>query len=112
MPQNLAKYLPNVAQEERDRLFGSIISIGALDPSDPVRQGAINAYSDTMRILIIVALVMGLIPIALAFLMPNYYLGNAQNAVDGLDIAGRRVEDPDAPAPNPTSNEPRNPERV
>ena len=27
--------------------------------------------------------------------MPNYYLGDAQNAVDGLDIAGRRVHDPD-----------------
>jgi len=59
MPQNLSKYLPDVPQEERDTLFGSIIQIGALDPSDPIRQGAINAYSDTMRILIIVALVMG-----------------------------------------------------
>ena len=59
MPQNLAKYLPDVSQADRDTLFGSIITIGALDPSDPVRQGAVNAYSDTMRILIIVALVMG-----------------------------------------------------
>jgi hypothetical protein len=25
--------------------------------------------------------------------MPNYRLGDAQNAVDGLDIAGRKIED-------------------
>ena len=59
MPQNLAKYLPNVSEEERETLFGSIVSIVSLDPSDPIRQGAISAYSDTMRVLIIVALVIG-----------------------------------------------------
>ena len=60
MPQNLAKYLPNATEAERATLYGSIISIAALDQSDPTRQGAINAYSDTMRVLIIVALVFGM----------------------------------------------------
>lgn len=35
----------------------------------------------------------GLIPIGLAFLMPNWYLGDAQNAVDGLDIRGEKIEE-------------------
>lgn len=81
-------------------LFGSIISIVALPPDDPTRQGVIHAYSDTMHVLIIVALVFGLIPILIALTMPNFYLGDAQNAVDGLDIAGRKVEEPQEGSPS------------
>ncbi|KIM27656.1 hypothetical protein M408DRAFT_16535 [Serendipita vermifera MAFF 305830] len=112
MPANLAKYIPQISQEERDTLFGSIITIGSLDPSDPVRQGAIAAYGDTMRILIIVALVFGLIPIALALLMPNYFLSDAQNAIDGLDIAGRKVHEPEDGTTNQPSTSNREAERA
>ncbi|KAG8752254.1 hypothetical protein FRC14_007194 [Serendipita sp. 396] len=97
MPRNLAKYLPNVSEEERNRLYGSTISIAMLDPSDPVRIGAIAAYSDTMKILIIVALVIGILPIFIALTMPNYYLSDAQNAIDGLDITGKKVAEPQDP---------------
>lgn len=100
MPSNLRKYLPNSTEEERMTLFGSIISIVALPPDDPTRQGVIHAYSDTMHVLIIVALVFGLIPILIALTMPNFYLGDAQNAVDGLDIAGRKVEEPQEGSPS------------
>ena len=93
MPSNLRKYLPNATEQERMTLFGSIISIAALSPDDPTRQGVISAYSDTMRVLIIVALAFGILPVLIALSMPNFYLGDAQNAVDGRDIAGRRVED-------------------
>ncbi|KAG8834616.1 hypothetical protein FRC17_008097 [Serendipita sp. 399] len=98
MPRNLAKYLPDVSEEERNRLYGSTISIATLDPSDPIRIGAIAAYGDTMKILIIVALVIGILPIFIALLMPNYYLSDAQNAIDGLDITGKKVADSQDPA--------------
>lgn len=59
MPRYIAKYLPNESEEIRARLFGSTIQIISLDPSNPVRIGVLRAYSDTMRILIIVALAIG-----------------------------------------------------
>lgn len=98
MPRYLAKYLPGTTEEQRATLFGSIVSIVALDPSDPIRVGAVQAYSDTMKILIIASLAFGLIPIILASIMPNFYLGDAQNAIDGLGITGRRVEEVDSRA--------------
>ena len=59
MPRYLAKHLPGTTEEQRATLFGSIVSIVALDPADPIRVGAIQAYSDTMKILIIASLVFG-----------------------------------------------------
>ena len=43
---------------------------------------------------------LGLIPIILASVMPNFYLGDGQNAVDGLGITGRRVDEVEADDPN------------
>ncbi|KAG8826628.1 hypothetical protein FRC19_008457 [Serendipita sp. 401] len=94
MPRYLRQYLPGTTDEQRALLFGSIINIAALSPDDPIRVGAIQAYAETMKILIIASLAFGLIPIFLALLVPNYRLGDAQNAIDGLDITGRRVDEP------------------
>ncbi|CAG7853180.1 SubName: Full=Related to major facilitator MirA {ECO:0000313/EMBL:CCA74161.1} [Serendipita indica DSM 11827] len=94
MPSNLRKYLPSASEEELQTYFGSIISIVALEPNDPTRLGVIRAYGETMKILIIVALAFGIIPIFIALVMPDFHLGDGQNAVDGLDIAGRRIEEP------------------
>ncbi|CAG8718768.1 104_t:CDS:2, partial [Acaulospora colombiana] len=93
MPRNIAKHLPDVDEATRAELFGSIVSIVSRPADDPVRLGVVQAYGDTMRILIIVALVIGIIPIFLSLLMPDYHLGDAQNAIDGLDITGRKVEE-------------------
>ena len=41
MPVKLAQHLPDVPQETRDQLFGSITSIMTLPFDDPVRQGVI-----------------------------------------------------------------------
>jgi hypothetical protein len=111
MPRNIAKHLPDVDEATRAELFGSIVSIVSRPIDDPVRIGVVQAYGDTMRILIIVALVigaspcllyyvirtdlivLGIVPIFLSLLMPDYHLGDAQNAIDGLDITGRKVEE-------------------
>ena len=47
------------------------------------------AYSDVMRIMLIVATVMSVFPIILALFMPNFYLGDKQNAVVAEDLAGQ-----------------------
>ena len=59
MPRYLARHLPGTSEQQRATLFGSIVNIVALDPADPIRVGAIQAYSDTMKILIIASLVFG-----------------------------------------------------
>jgi hypothetical protein len=67
MPQRIAHHLPDVPEETRAELFGSIVSVGALPLDDPVRQGVIQAYGDVMKLMIIVALVAGT-PILLSLL--------------------------------------------
>jgi hypothetical protein len=41
-----------------------------------------------MRTLIIVSLVFSIVPTLLALLLPNWYLGDKQNAVDEADLTG------------------------
>ena len=53
------------------------------------------AYDDVMKILTIAATVFAVVPFALAFWMPNWYLGDQQNAVDNVDLAGEKVNNPD-----------------
>lgn len=42
MPKALAKYLPDLTQDQRDALFGSITDVRSLPLSDPTRQGVIS----------------------------------------------------------------------
>lgn len=109
MPEKLAKYLPNLSQAERDTLFGSITSVRSLPSSDPTRQGVIAgtsayshlnpcsrcaeflkfiAYDATMKTMIIAATVLSVFPILFSLFMPNWYLGDKQNAVDAADLTG------------------------
>ncbi len=96
MPDKLALHLPTVDQATRDELFGSITSILTLPFDDPVRQGVIAAYGDVMKLLLIVATVLSVLPLLFSFFLPNYYLGDNQNAVDAANLKGERVV-PDAP---------------
>ncbi|KAI0367328.1 drug:h+ antiporter [Pilatotrama ljubarskyi] len=91
MPKELEKHLPNVNATERAQLFGSITSVTALPYDDPVRQGVIAAYGDTMRDMLIAATVLAVVPIFLSLAMPNWYLGDRQNAVDAADLKGERI---------------------
>lgn len=43
----------------------------------------------------IVTTAFAVVPFALAFWMPNWYLGHQQNAVENVDLAGEKVNDPD-----------------
>lgn len=112
MPGKLRDYLPALSQDERDELFGNITAVRARPMDDPVRQGVVNgaspphpsslvftpppafetdrcapacattAYSDTMKRMLIIATALSVIPLVLSLLMPNWYLGDQQNAVE------------------------------
>ncbi|CAE6430610.1 unnamed protein product [Rhizoctonia solani] len=86
MPSNLDKCLPGVPQATINKLYGSIKS--ARNASPAVRKGVIEAYGATTRPMFIISLGLSCICFILAFFMPNYYLGNTQNAVDGKGLAG------------------------
>ncbi|KAI0759138.1 drug:h+ antiporter [Trametes elegans] len=110
MPNKLAAHLPALNQTERDTLFGSITSVMTLPFEDATRQGVIAAYGDTMHVMIIAATVLAVVPLCLALAMPNWYLGDAQNAVEGIDTKGEKIvpvasADSVAPAPTPTTRE-------
>ncbi|KAI0828474.1 drug:h+ antiporter [Trametes gibbosa] len=83
MPDKLAEHLPMLNQTTRDTLFGSITNVMALPFDDPVRVGVINAYGDTMRVMLIAATVLAIVPMLSSLGMPNWYLGDQQNAVEG-----------------------------
>ena len=44
-----------------------------------------------MRDMLIAATVLAVVPILLSLGMPNWYLGDRQNAVDAADLKGERV---------------------
>ncbi|KAG6862553.1 hypothetical protein C0995_000101 [Termitomyces sp. Mi166 len=93
MPGKLAQHLPFLSEEDRAGLFGSITAVLAYDRGTPIREGVIAAYSDVMKVMIIVATAIAVVPFILSFLMPNWYLGDTQNAVEDVGLAGERVVD-------------------
>jgi cytochrome c oxidase assembly factor CtaG len=44
-----------------------------------------------MKIMVTVATVLSVVPVLLALAMPNWYLGDRQNAIDAADLTGRSV---------------------
>lgn len=88
MPGKLLKYLPNISQDERDALYSSITTVTTYARGTEIREGAISAYGDVMKIMLIVATVMSVIPLVISFFMPDWHLGAKQNAVDQEDLAG------------------------
>jgi hypothetical protein len=51
-----------------------------------------------MKVMLIVATVMSVPPLILSFFTTNYYLGDTQNAIEGIDLAGKTVEEPQVDA--------------
>lgn len=102
MPDRLAHHLPNATPEQLAELFGSITLAAANPRGDPVREGVILAYGDVMKILTIVATVIAIFPILFALLMPDWFMGDTQNAVEQVDLTGAPVVE----APSDTESQP------
>ncbi|KAG9310268.1 MFS general substrate transporter [Chiua virens] len=104
MPGNLAKYLPWLSDAERAELYGSITSVTSVPRGDPVREGVILAYDDTMKVMIWCAVGLSVVPVLCAFGMPDMFLGDKQNAVDASDLTGR-VSAPEEESDGGSENE-------
>ena len=44
-----------------------------------------------MKVMLILATALSVIPLVLSVFMPNWYLGDKQNAVDAADLKGERA---------------------
>ncbi|KAJ6525618.1 drug:h+ antiporter [Mycena capillaripes] len=86
MPSKLAQHLPFLSQPERDILFGSITETASKPRGNAVREGIISAYSDVMQIMVLVATVVSVLQILIALTMPNWYLGDEQNAKEITEV--------------------------
>ncbi|KAF9529935.1 drug:h+ antiporter [Crepidotus variabilis] len=95
MPQKMTKHLSFLSDAQRAELYGSLTTAAANPRGDPIREGVIMAYGDVMRILCIVATIFAIPPLLLSLFMPNWYLGDQQNAVEKVDLAGRKIADED-----------------
>ena len=51
------------------------------------------AYDDVMKVLCIAATAFAVPPLIMSLFMPDWYLGEGQNAVEGLGLDGHKVED-------------------
>lgn len=90
MPHQLDIHLPFLNATERAEIYGSIVTAAQQPLDSPTRQGVIAAYSETMKVMLITAAALSIMPPLVANLMPNYYLGDQQNAVDQADLTGER----------------------
>lgn len=83
----------NLTPAQQSRAYNSPTTIKTSYPwNTPLRNQINQAFSKTMKPIFIVALVLAFIPLFAGLLMPNYYLGKTQNAVDGTDNSGRVIE--------------------
>ncbi|KAG1727558.1 uncharacterized protein EDB91DRAFT_1253821 [Suillus paluster] len=72
-------------------LYGSIALPASYTRDDPIREGVINAYDDTMKIMVVAVTALSMIPVLLALAMPNWHLWDKQNAIDAVDLTERSV---------------------
>lgn len=83
MPHNLRKFMPDsVTDLEIMEYFGNLSSLRKFDFNDPIRQGAIRAYSETTYYLFVPALGISFIPLIAACFQTNFWLGDTQNAIE------------------------------
>ncbi|KAE8373865.1 major facilitator superfamily domain-containing protein [Aspergillus bertholletiae] len=87
--------LPHTPDSILREIYGSVdILRTQYDLADPIREGAIRAYTRTNGIIFIVAATIATLSIVCSCLMPDYYLGPQHNAVTNLGLDGKPVELP------------------
>ncbi|KAL9082386.1 MAG: hypothetical protein Q9159_006458 [Coniocarpon cinnabarinum] len=85
----LEQYLPPESRSEAATIFASITTASTSYPRGTPERAAIDrAYQETMRILLIIAVCVCVMPIALSFFMKNYQLDKMDQKVEGLVIGG------------------------
>lgn len=103
--------MPNVPEKTIKTIYGSIKTLRTkYDWEDPIRQGAVRAYTRVNGIIFVTAIVLNAMPVIFSFCMPgqycasgrnsctrlmrqtDYYLGKQQNAVNNLGVDGQPVD--------------------
>ncbi|KAH6838394.1 major facilitator superfamily domain-containing protein [Chaetomium sp. MPI-CAGE-AT-0009] len=104
MLNRMRQEMPGVDEKTILKLYGNIRTLRTTyDFGNPIRQGAIRAYAFVNGHIAITALVMAAVPLVATFFMPDFYLGNQQNAVTNLGLDGERVDVPERPSADPTA---------
>ncbi|GAA5991512.1 hypothetical protein JCM5350_005191 [Sporobolomyces pararoseus] len=94
MPNELAKRLTGLLPEANITLiYGSITTAASYPKGSPIYEGIIDSYDQVMKILLIAATCIAVLPPLLAIGINNILLTKAHNAVEGQDTAGRTIDD-------------------
>jgi MFS family permease len=103
--------MPGVPPKTINTIYGSIKTLRTkYDWEDPIRQGAVRAYTRVNGIIFITAAVLNIVPVVCAILMPSkfinrskrgydvltfsadFYLGKQQNAVTNTGVDGQPLQ--------------------
>ncbi|KAH6616644.1 major facilitator superfamily domain-containing protein [Boeremia exigua] len=85
--------MPDVPEKTLKTIYGSIRKLRAeYTWDDPIRKGAVRAYTRVNGILFLVAVVLNILPVVFSLCMPDYYLGKQQNAVTNKGVDGQLVQ--------------------
>lgn len=95
MLERMRRELPGVSEKKLNKLFEKISKLHSYDFNDPIRQGSIRAYSYVNGHIAITALILAAIPLFASFFMPDFYLGEQQNAVTNTGLDGEAVDVPE-----------------
>ncbi|GAA6013856.1 hypothetical protein JCM11491_000447 [Sporobolomyces phaffii] len=94
MPTELSNRLTGLLPEANITLiYGSITTAASYPKGSPIYEGVIGAYDEVMKILLIAATCIAVVPPLLALGINNILLTKAHNAVEGEDVAGRELDD-------------------
>ncbi|KAL6243988.1 hypothetical protein RBB50_008857 [Rhinocladiella similis] len=97
MLDRMYREMPGADDKTVSELYGNIRKLRTrYDLDNPIRQGAIRAYSWVNGHIAITALLLAVLPLVATFFMPDYYLGKQQNAVTQTGLDGERVDVPNS----------------
>ncbi|KAI7153722.1 hypothetical protein KC349_g8184 [Hortaea werneckii] len=89
---------PETSEATIKTIYGSIKKLKTeYDWDDPIRKGAVAAYTRTNGIIFTTSVVLAAIPVIFSMTMPDYYLGKQQNAVTNTDLLGEATDVPQRP---------------
>lgn len=95
MQKYMQEELPETSESTINQIYSSVrILRTQYGWDDPVRQGAITAYTRVNGLIFIAATIIAFVPVIGSMLMPNYYLGKQQNAATNTGLDGELVDVP------------------
>lgn len=96
MLSRMYREMTGVSRETVLELYGNIRTLRKdYAFNDPARQGAIRAYAYVNGHIAITALCLAAVPFVATFFMPDFYLGEQQNAVTNTGLDGELISTPE-----------------